>query len=1009
MEAEAFRGGHGWDVIRGTEGYFPALPNLWSADRLRAPAGARDAWATNDVTIPEDGTYAIWARYECPYGFDVTFRVEVEQAGAVMATGDFGSRDRMKYFPNGRGWQLQGPWEYHNTDQAYERFEVRLRKGPAHVTLRTFPGRPPEADRVLDLLFLTNDTAAEPGNEWSGKLDSNPAFLQRITRPVYCKIKVGQGATAPATVEFNHELWAIGYYNWGRTKKAWVAAPGLLTNAPPQGHLAPGQETPWMGLDLPTVLPTELRVTSTQPAELLISHHPGGQEAVSFHIGKQTAYVIVGTGNTRYERELLGARPARLATDYLEAITRELEGYVPPGKRAEYIGMLSSLGESALGADVLRLAAACGVNGRHEGAGKATNGREGARYGFIPTTIYPSIQNKHLTRACYEGDFSGLAEWYKKVNLWRGAAFWNVAEAQPRVKLLEECGPPRLTELRTWPKVEAQFKGYLRGCGIEPATWLGLLGDTNTIFLGTGTPEEATSQPERYYHSAYFRARFFADHNAAAVRLAESIFGTNSWFDSGSIYPSLGMKPTFEMGVEPFMLFQRRAATSYSSETTWGLGGTPDYLGPQSESYGAALGRALSRYCHGPRGNYLITDGNRGYTGEFVELAAYAMVAQRFDWWAYFTLAYPCECNVFAYPGILKAMKRVNYAVGAAEDKLVATEVVPAKVALGWSITTDIWDVSKHPSNKLDVGQCVYPQERQNLYVLLRHAQIPVDIVGEEDLSETSMDGYRMYVLVGDHLTRRAAQSLKNWVAKGGYLVSVAGGGLRDEYDRPLDTLNEVFGISGNVMRKDAWALRPKLELLHATPLDRITFKGGRYSSQLAVYGFRQSFKPGKGEVLGTFENGEVAAVSHRFGKGRALIVGALPGAAYMAGAFPVKPFGRGGEDLSQALYPSCQAAVRSLMIDLVRPDPDWSTVVCNEPMVEAYALANARGEVTQVSLVNFSGKPVTALTLTLNSRVLGVVHGVEATFAKAGFTEADGQARVVLPLDKFDVVTLQR
>jgi hypothetical protein len=997
VEAEGLDVKRGWEVIRGTEGYFPATPNLWSADRLRARAGKHGASASTTVAIPQDGVYDLWVRYESAYGFDVSMMVSLTQAGRMAASATLGKREQSKYFPFGRGWQVQGPWNWHNTDYVYQKVRAFLRRGPATITLQSVPGDTPEADRIVDGLVLTGDTTAEPGDDWGGATASGkPSFLARFKRPVYCQVKVADTATAPAVVRLQSQLSSIGYYRWEKSTW-WFGADGL-TNACPATGLAPGTETAWVPADCYSALPALLTATSSQPAELRISRSPDGRDAATFAIGPEPVAILASTGNTRYEREMLGARPAIEPKDYLERLTGELERYQVPGKPARKIGLLSEFRATALGFDFRRLAAACGLNGQHYGADAAVYGPDGDRFGFNRGVIYPSEQNYNLDRSCYEGDYTQLRQQYERdAQVLRDKGLGAV----PRdIKLIEETGPPPLATLREWPAINAKFRAYLRECQAE----LAALG-TNVI-LGAGTPEEARANPALFYHSHYFRSRLFADNCAAATRLAEEVFGPGTRLNSGSIFPSVGFSPVLDRGEEPFMLFARRGVTSYSSETTWGQGGTPDYLGPQTESYGAALGRALNKYAQGTLGNYLISDGDRGYTPAYIELASYAMAAQGFDWWSYYTLAYPLECNFMGYPELFKAIKRVSRTLGVVEDRLVPAEVVPAKVALGWSITTDIWDLSRPRKDDMVPGNCVYPQERHNLYLLLRHAQIPVDLLGEEDLTSGYLDNYKAYVLVGDHLTRAAAQAIRAWVGRGGYLIAVAGGGLRDEYDRPLEVLNDVFGIKGAELRKQAEALRPKLELIHAQPLDEIRLTGAGQRGCLPVYGYRQSFHPAQGRVLGVFTDGEAAVVANRFEQGRALIIGTLPGAAYLAGAFPQRPYGRGGDDLSQCLFPDYNRKARDFVTRLVEPDPAWSPVQCDNPLVEAHLLQVPGTQQTCVTLVNFSGKPIKSLTVTMRPEAVGSAGEWQASFAASRQKTRNGEIHVQLPLDRFEVLS---
>lgn len=421
------------------------------------------------------------------------------------------------------------------------------------------------------------------------------------------------------------------------------------------------------------------------------------------------------------------------------------------------------------------------------------------------------------------------------------------------------------------------------------------------------------------------------------------------------------------------------------------------------------MGRAMARYAGNPPENYVISDGNRGYTPAYVELTSYAMAAQGFDSLSYYTLGYPHECNIFGYPEILKAIKRVSYNLGAVEDKLLEAEVLPADVAIGWSMTTDVWDMAEPLEVTFGPGNCIYPQERQNLYLLLRHLQTPVDILSEEDVIEGRLKNYKVYVLAGDHLSCQAAKILKEWVAAGGCLVSVAGGGLLDEYDRPQDTLKEVFGIKEARLDKKAQALRNKLELLHAHPLDEIIFTG---KATLPVYGYRQSFEAGSGQVIGSYGNGQAAAVLNSYGQGKALIIGALPGTAYLAGAFPRKPYGRGGGDLSSYIFPDYQKGVRELIGTLLPSACIKASVsISREPMVEVNLLRDKKNANRYyAALVNFSGKPIKNLAVEIDSRALGGIARVEGAFgpvSQAPDKDKD-TLTVILNLDKFEVLTLE-
>ncbi|MBC7289412.1 MAG: hypothetical protein H5T86_15495, partial [Armatimonadetes bacterium] len=502
-------------------------------------------------------------------------------------------------------------------------------------------------------------------------------------------------------------------------------------------------------------------------------------------------------------------------------------------------------------------------------------------------------------------------------------------------KLIEEAGPPGLETLRTWPKINERFREYLRSEGVSPeevlpkdiTQQLGLslpaMGQEpiwEKVELGSGSPEEAKSNPALFYHSHRFRAVLFADTAARTVRLLEEIWGPQTRADSGSFYPSTGQGPVLDRGIEPFELFRRRGATWYSSEISWGWGGTPDFVGPQVASYEAALARSLAKYHQCPLGTYIISDPNRGYNGDFLERYAYTLISQGFTDLHFYVLAYPTECSFLSSTDVHKAIKRISYTAGALEDKLAGAEVVPAQVAIAWSATTDVWDLAHEPSGRWEVSNNIYPQERLLDYLLLRHAQVPADIISEQDFEDGYLDRYNVLFLVGDHLRRSAADKLRAWLRRGGVLIALAGGGLRDEYDRPVPEMLEVYGLRGEDLEKRQWCMRPKLELVHAAPIDRLRCSWRGASVAIDAYAFRHRLDPlPETQVIGRFSNGEAGAVVNRYGDGVAMLFGVLPGLAYVKPAIPTLPYGRGGtRELSRFIPTAYDAQIRDFMWHLL-------------------------------------------------------------------------------------------
>lgn len=1043
IEAEDLEIESGWEVIRDREGYFPSRPGIWSGNRLRADESDTPARASKTFNVPRAGTYHLWTRYESPAGFDVLFNVAVLQKGASRLHQELGGRDQSKYFPFGRRWRVQGLWGWHNTDNAYQVTAVELEAGPAEIVLSKGRNGRPSAARVIDLFYLTDDLELQPGDDYPV---TQSQILMRFETTRYIKLRVSPQAQASALVQARLYRWLAGGGNTvfyfttnGITQPRHIATRLIERNAPNvDARPASGLESGWLPLQLPTVMPARLVVRSDQPAELLISTFPDGRDAVAFDItkadwmdevraGMDGRDLIIGTGQSRYEDRVLKGRIAVSMYDYLAETAAELEATVAPGRRARRLGLISAFDILIDGFDFRKVATAAGLTGQHYRMSPEVYHPDAEDYGFNRDQAYPSaIANRWVSgsaaKSFYEGDVSELRDSYRKRAEKLHAE--GLGEIPQSIKLIEESGVPRA--LRDWDVPNQLFHKYLKEQNVRPIDILGrealvsaLTSNITSeaalweqVRIGTCSQSEAASNPTLYYHSAYFRAQMFADKCAEATRIIEEETGTGTTVNTGSLYVNFGAQ-ALHGGVDPFLLCSRRGVSELGMGTSWGLGGTPGYLGPQTESYGAAVVRALSKYHDTARGCYLIADGNRGYTPEYFELAAYALAAGRYDWWSYYLLAYPDGCSFIGYPELLAAIRRTSYRLGPLEDWLLASDVVPARVALGWSLTTDIWDAAQQAPSLDETGtsgsdapgNSIYPLERHYLYTLLRHLQQPVDILGEEDLTPGALQNYAVYFLVADHLRPEAAQALKEWVAAGGTLVSVAGAGMKDHLGRPLNTLKEVFGISKANLRKEARSLRAKSELVHAKPLDVIRLTNG---ATLSAYGYLQPLEVAGGQVLGHFRDGSPALVAHDYEGGHALLIGTLPGIGWLADAFPKIPYGRGGEDLSGYIFPDYNKSVQKIMTTLLEPYLKVPPVRCDIPAVEATLHRHRETGAYGVALVNFSGAPVEALRLVLTPEALGNVRTVRAQYGKVKQQMDNGQLVVTLPLDKFDYLHLE-
>jgi beta-galactosidase len=161
-----------------------------------------------------------------------------------------------------------------------------------------------------------------------------------------------------------------------------------------------------------------------------------------------------------------------------------------------------------------------------------------------------------------------------------------------------------------------------------------------------------------------------------------------------------------------------------------------------------------------------------------------------------------------------------------------------------------------------------YAESVRGAYQAFFDSNIQADFVHIDDLRQYAL----VYLPYPIHLKESSAKKLIEFVEQGGVLVS--------------EGLPAYFGERGKVGTRQPNYGLDRLFGAHETYveftpdlLDQLKLQvrgkqiGGRF--------FLQQYKPADGEIVGRYENGEPAAIEHRLGKGRALLIGTFPGGAY--------------------------------------------------------------------------------------------------------------------------------
>lgn len=296
-----------------------------------------------------------------------------------------------------------------------------------------------------------------------------------------------------------------------------------------------------------------------------------------------------------------------------------------------------------------------------------------------------------------------------------------------------------------------------------------------------------------------------------------------------------------------------------------------------------------------------------------------------------------------AQPAALALASKASHLLGRAEDYVYgATYAVPPKVAIVKPDTSTSW---------LALGRDEAPhraalENAKWIYTALQHAHVPVDPLDEGFLEQLDLARYDSVFVQGTHLRVSAARALERYVKGGGTLITSGGGLVKDEANQPLLALRGVLGLS----RRNVPELWCNIETYGATQLaqlDGCGIKGRILPSegleQLSLAVGREPLEPVNGaDVLARFDDGRVAIVLHRYGKGRAIVVGAYPGLEYAA------PVLRPGFSMRRDFDVARRRYVEAFVDGVDRP------VDCSDPLVEAVLLRSVAPQHLAVTLANW-------------------------------------------------------
>ncbi|MEI6168592.1 MAG: beta-galactosidase trimerization domain-containing protein [bacterium] len=921
VDQEHFGPGSGWQVGRWGHDLYQnnTFGGAWSS-RLRnamTDEGNNSAEAIQDIDVPVDGTYMVWAKYECPPNFNYAFGVRLEESrGKVVYEKTYGLRESAKHF-SFKSQLLTGDlyWNWGLDHDAAEGYPVTLQKGRYHLILSKKTNPVPAGARSVDVIMLTTD----PSPVSAPRFTRFP-LLDELRRANHVYFRFRNTGSAPMKISWTHyNHRAPDYYYPMNTDKICFydengQSLGTRKNGDWTNAIAPGAISPWFDLG-----PT-MNVESTSPYQFS-ANPPGAKPAKdsksmpfavdlalepvaskilkSFELprGEPALGVLVQPDLHRKE----GVAFTRSTLEIYQELTRALNaeprlGPVPRKLKlfAQTEGPLSGDDMSAAALDFRE---ALGINtlpinspksipavlARHKPETPVVTRSEIFLHSTdIPTMIKYVKDNKMEDNFYYLsfGDEIGLPAIDVKDTA-------KVAEFRELLK--HEGETPKTLGVSAWDQVKP-----LPSLSPAVAVQIGVLP------AGSGNGGISAELKRLYWYSQRFQVELGIRTFAEKTKTFREALGpeVHTAANLGSMMPFFWMhQATF---IEAFK--KNAMSLAWSEDYTYCQPEASRLVADFEVAYlrkGASYhDTTMKFYCmpHWP-GNTpecLIQNAVLEWGQGVKDLDFYQINP---DIWA--------TENYVAYRGglpTLKAVRTLSSMAGLVEDHLLPARVEPARIAMLLSESSDLWETEGKGQGAVEPGSeatNVSQEERKAIWYALRRAGYRVDVVTEEDCSEGLLKQYRVLYVCGQNLEAKAAQAVEKWVKAGGVVFATAGAARFDEFDAPTKALDKLFGRGGQVSYQHyKGPLRARLELIWQKPLDQVTLASGGTVNALCS---REEFEASKdAKVLGSYKNGKPALIEHTYGKGRAIYAGLLPGQAYLQPGMPVMPQGKSGAQSSR-------------------------------------------------------------------------------------------------------------
>ena len=368
----------------------------------------------------------------------------------------------------------------------------------------------------------------------------------------------------------------------------------------------------------------------------------------------------------------------------------------------------------------------------------------------------------------------------------------NAVKAASHVNLGDEVGQATSAdEIAKTRQILAYFRTWLHERGLKPAdfgenSWEKVMPlDTRKEIVG----QEGTPQVRLYYWTWQFINEYTAIFYRAATAAAKKHFPAGRLYcvnyQAGPMqFAYVGNNNDTDRGMMDIFHLSRTGAMQGVMMEDWVHGWD---LGVGRDCLGAEIMRAAARKLDLPLASYLV--GGEAIRAEFIAFLMHGIKENDLYLYGPITNIGPAWGE---QPKALRETAEVTRQVKKFEDAIADGVLRPRKAAMLIAVTSDIMQ-------KKGLYFC---QERQDLYVTLKHDGLPVDVVCEQDIVDDDLLKQYDLLYVCDPQVRDDVQSkIADWVKAGGKLWACVGALLWDRGPVPRRTGRARARTIGRTLR----------------------------------------------------------------------------------------------------------------------------------------------------------------------------------------------------------------